>query len=105
MIQVIIHLEKTTSLFKNLKRRGFLEDFNEAVFVWMKQKPAIGELTTIDSYCVNDEEFKTYLQNRNKPIMLRITDLSYHHMILRTDKNGIDIIDLKCYEDSTVNWI
>ena len=105
MIQVIIHLEKTTSLFKNLKRRGFLEDYSETVFVWMKQKPAIGELTTIDSYCVHDKAFETYLQNRNKPIVLRITDLSYHHMRLKTNNNGIDVIHLKCYEDSTVSWL
>lgn len=105
MFQVKIHLEKTSSLFKNLKKRGFLEDFDDTLFIWIKYKPAIGELIQITGSGHYSYEFRNYLNNRNKPIVLRITDLLYiHHNLNRNDNDGVNVLYLKCYEDSTINW-
>ena len=106
MIQIRIHLEEKTKLFKNLKKRGFIDcDYNNTLFIWLNLKPCIGELISIDAYCVNNEKFKTFLHNRNKPIVLRITDLCQKYMMLKGDKEGINCVYLKCEEDNFINWL
>ena len=106
MIQVRIHLDEKTTLFKNLKKRGFINcEYQNTLFIWLKLKPCIGELISIDAHCVDDAEFQTFLRNRNKDIVLRITDLCQSHMKLITDKEGINSIHLKCVEDASVNWL
>lgn len=106
MIQVRIHLDEKTTLFKNLKKRGFINcDYKNTLFIWLKLKPCIGELISIDAYCVDDAEFKTFLCNRHKNIVLRITDLCQNYMMLKSDKEGINCVHLKCVEDVSVNWL
>jgi hypothetical protein len=104
MIQTHIILDQNTSLFKNLKKRGFIREYNNAIFIWLKNKPSIGEIIEISSRSTNDEKFYTFLENRNKNIILRITDLAQSYTHLKTDKEGIDTLVLKCYEDS-VDWL
>lgn len=106
MIQVRIHLDEKTTLFKNLKKRGFIDcDYKNTLFIWLNLKPCIGELISIDPYCVDDNKFKTFLFNRNKSIVLRIIDLCQNHMLLNGDEKGIDCIHLKCAEDISANWL
>lgn len=105
MIQIRIYLDEKTQLFKNLKKRGFLDEYKNTLFIWLKLKPCIGELISIGASCVDDEKFKTFLNNRNKNIVLRITDLCQRHMRLKSDRDGIDCISLKCIEDDTANWL
>jgi hypothetical protein len=103
MIQTHLILDKKTTLFKNLKKRGFL-DFQDSIFILLNNKPSIGELIEINSYSTSNEEFKKFLSYRNKSIILRITDLSQTHFNLARDKMWLDILKLKCYEESA-DWI
>ena len=106
MIQVRIYLDQKTTLFKNLKKRGFIDcDYKNTLFIWLDLKPCIGELISIDSYCVDDKNFKTFLRNRNKDIVLRIIDLCQNYMMSKAEKEGINVIHIKCVEDASVNWL
>jgi len=104
MIQTHIILDKKTPLFKNLKKRGFTKGYSDTIFIWLTNKPNIGELIEITARSTRDEDFGLFLENRNKSIVLRITDLAQSHTHLKSDKNGIDLLYLKCYEDS-VDWL
>jgi len=104
MIQAYIHLEKTSSLYKNLKKRKFLDKHSGTLFIWLKYKPCIGELLSIERGTISDNidiAFKSFLCNKSKPIMLRIIDLHQSRMY----NADIDVINLKCYEDKSVNWL
>jgi len=96
MIQTYIYLDKTSSLYKNLKKRGIIDAFGESLFIWLKYKPSIGELISIDACTIDGEcKLKTFLTNRHKSIILRITDLCQERMY----NSDIDVLRLKCYED------
>ena len=103
MIQTHLFLDKNTTLFKNLKKRGHLQ-YNDSLLIWLNIKPSIGELIEISSSTVTDYELKKFLSNRNKRIILRIIDLLQLRFNLGTQHNGIDTLHLKCYEDSA-DWI
>ena len=107
MIHVRIHLDEKTPLFKNLKKRGFIDCDDNTLFIWLKSKPCIGELISINAYSVHNEEFQRFLINRNKNIVLRITDLCQNFMHFKSDRDGdsIERLSLKCIEDPSVNWL
>lgn len=104
MIQVKIHLDKKSTLFKNFKKRGFIDKSDDSVFIWLGMKPCIGELIAISSYCVDDKNFQRYLQNKNDNVYLRIMDLCQRHMMLKSEKEGINVISIKCIEEIPSNW-
>jgi hypothetical protein len=99
MIQTYIYLPKDSYLFKTLKKKGIIE--YEAIFIWLEYKPNIGELIEIGSASSwKNEKLSNYLGYRNKPIIVRITDLKYcfHEM---KNNDGMNILKLKVYEDDS----
>jgi hypothetical protein len=105
MIQTHIHLPKSSYLFKTLKKKKLLEtDRRESLFIWLNYKPNIGELIEIGSYNVKDENLRDYLHYRNKPIIVRIIDLVQDYTPLKSEPIGITVLNLKVYEDDSVNW-
>ncbi len=107
MIQTYIYLPKTSYLFKTLKKKNLLEQYNNSpLFIWLDYKPNIGELIQIDSrsVSVSDEKLRSYLSFRNKPIIVRVIDLIQNHSLLKNDPTGLTAIHLKVYEDDSANW-
>jgi hypothetical protein len=105
MIQTHIHLPKSSYLFKTLKKKQLLEnDRRESLFIWLNYKPNIGELIEIDYDNVRDEKLRDYLHYRNKPIIVRIVDLVQEYIPLNGEPIGMTILNLKVYEDDSVNW-
>jgi IS1 family transposase len=105
MIQTHIHLPKSSYLFKTLKKKKLLEDNkSESLFIWLNYKPNIGELIEISCYNVKDEDFQNYLYYRKKPIIVRITDLVQSYFPLINNPIGATVLNLKVYEDDSVNW-
>ena len=108
MIQTRIYLDESSTLFKTFKKRGFIEEFGYkgSFFIWLDDKPSIGELVYVDSSCVSKHktDFGTYLQNKRKRVILRIDDLCQTVMLLHDD-SIIRGLQLKCHEENDLNWI
>lgn len=123
LIQVRIHLDESTSLFKTLKKKKLFDKDTTILFIWLKYKPNIGELVEINyssievsTYQHPHDELRKFLYRRRKPITLRIDDLiqSYSPGKLydeeydgkekvKTNETGISCIHLKAHEE-TENW-
>lgn len=98
MILTYIHLNKSTYLFRTLKKRGFLEHWNDALYIELVHKPNIGELLDIGTQSNHRaKKFRQYLLNRNKAIILRIDDLMSSSIITTDYKSTV--INLKAHED------
>lgn len=98
MIQTHIHLPKSSPLFKTLKKKKILKDVGDSLFIWLYYKPNIGELIEIGEYNVkNEDDAKSYLRHRKKPIIVRIIDLKQY--FIPTPSGGITVLNLKVYED------
>jgi hypothetical protein len=104
MIQVRIHLDKKSYLFKTLKKKNLLSNCSkETLFLWMEYKPNIGELFTLQEHFTRDEKLSEYLSHRKK-ILFRIIDLHQTYMPLKNKGEGITAMDLRVIEDS-VDWL
>jgi hypothetical protein len=101
MIQTYIHLPKTSYLYKTLRKKGIIEPrkTSDALFIWLKHKPNIGELIEVNFVSAGkNEKLSEYLSNRNKPIIVRITDLKQSFTPMENN-DGMNILELKVYED------
>ena len=96
MIQTYIHLPKNSYLFKTLMKKEIINNSsNGALFIWLKNKPNIGELIEINFVTAGkNEKLSQYLCNINKSIIVRITDLKQSFTPMR-ENDGMNILNLK----------
>jgi hypothetical protein len=107
MIQVRIHLDKKTTLFKTLNKKGFIDNqHDDTLFMWANIKPNIGELIGVDRDCVDNEKLQCYLDHRGRgnDIVLRIIDLYYKPHLMKNN-SFMDIIHIRCVEENHYDWL
>lgn len=106
MISVNIILDKRTPLFKKLKKENVLNVL-DGISIKLENKPSIGEAICLHAYSVSEEENKTlydYLNKRNIPLILRITDLCTSVYFFKSEKEYFEVLQMKCDYENYKNW-
>jgi hypothetical protein len=101
---ITLFINPKNKIYKTFKKRGFIKD-NYSISFNLFRCPLIGEKINLIEYCDLSEEIKTFLSNRNIPVVFEVEDIITTTYKIKHKINGVEEYTNSCSVYLKVNEI